>query len=206
MILNREARNGPGDTMLKKKTLSYIAAAVILVALASGPAFAGTYDFTLNDYNGKSHSLSDYSDAKAVVVIYVATRCPVSNDYNKRMADMYREFKNKDIAFIGINSNKMEHAEEVKEHAKKNGLVFPILKDPNNRVADRYKAQVTPEVYVLQDAKTLLYHGRIDDSRREDKVSVKDLHLALTEILAGKEVTEKETKAFGCTIKRIKKD
>lgn len=192
--------------MLRKKTLSYILAAVIMVALGSGAAFANPYNFTLKDTNGKSVSLSDFKDAKAVVVIYVATKCPVSNAYNKRMADLYNQFKGKGVAFIGINSNKAEGAEEVKEHAKKNGLAFPILKDPNNQVADSYKAEVTPEVYVLQNGKNLLYHGRIDDSRREDKVQVKDLHQALTAILAGKDVKEKETKAFGCSIKRIKKD
>ncbi len=164
------------------------------------------YDFNLKDVNGKSHSLADFKDAKAVVVLYVATRCPVSNAYNKRMADLYKEFKAKNIAFIGINSNKMEGVDEIKEHAQKHGLSFPILKDVNNVVADRYKASVTPEAYVLGKNWELLYHGRIDDSRRENQVKSQDLNQALMEIIKDKEVTVKKTKAFGCTIKRVKKE
>jgi peroxiredoxin len=164
------------------------------------------YDFTLTDVNGKSHSLADFKDSKAVAVIYVSTRCPVSNAYNKRMADLYKEFKEKNIAFIGINSNKMENVEEIKEHAQKNGLTFPILKDVKNVVADRYKASVTPEAYVLGKNWQLLYHGRIDDSRRENEVKSQDLYQALMEIIKDKDVTVKETKAFGCSIKRIKEE
>ncbi len=164
------------------------------------------YDFTLKDVNGKSHSLADFKDAKAVVVVYVATRCPISNAHNKRMAELYKEFKAKNIAFIGINSNKMEGVDEIKEHAQKHGLSFPILKDVNNVVADRYKASVTPEAYVLGKNWELLYHGRIDDSRRENQVKSQDLNQALMEIIKDKEVTVKKTKAFGCTIKRVKKE
>lgn len=198
-----------------KKIYSYLTIVMLILAVAGGsaisleagePAAASkTFDFSLKDYNGKSYSLSDYKDSKAVVVIYVATRCPVSNAYNQRMADLYKTFKSKGFAFLGINSNKTESVEEVKEHAQKNGLSFPILKDVNNTVADRYKASVTPEVFVLGKDHKVLYHGRIDDSRRENQVTSSDLSNALLEILSGKEVTTKETKAFGCTIKRVKK-
>ena len=199
---------------LKNRFFYLMAAAVVLAVVAASPvplaagetaAVQKTFDFILKDYHGKNFSLADYQDAKAVVVLYVATRCPVSNAYNKRMADLYNDFKEKNIAFIGINANKSEDAAEVKEHAQKNGLDFPILKDIDNVVADRYEASVTPEVYVLDRGKKLLYHGRIDDSRREDQVTSRDLYNALTEILSGKETTVKETKAFGCTIKRVEK-
>ncbi|NIM14387.1 MAG: redoxin domain-containing protein [Candidatus Aminicenantes bacterium] len=199
--------------MLKK---IYIIAVVMLI-LAAGVIGSNSleaasvesknpYDFTLKDVNGKSHSLADFKDAKAVVVVYVATRCPISNAHNKRMAELYKEFKAKNIAFIGINSNKMEGVDEIKEHAQKHGLSFPILKDVNNVVADRYKASVTPEAYVLGKNWELLYHGRIDDSRRENQVKSQDLNQALMEIIKDKEVTVKKTKAFGCTIKRVKKE
>jgi len=188
---------------------------MVILAVAGGsaifleagePAVASkTLDFTLKDYNGKSCSLSDYKDSKAAVIIFIATRCPVSNAYNQRMADLYKTFKDKGFAFLGINSNETESVEEVKEHAQKNGLSFPILKDVGNIVADRYEASVTPEVYVLDKNQKVLYHGRIDDSRREDQVTSSDLSNALIEILSGKDVTAKVTKAFGCTIKRVKK-
>ena len=90
-------------------------------------------NFTLKDYNGKEHSLSDYNDSKAIVVMFIATECPVSNAYNSRMENIYKNYSQKDIAFIGINSNKAESVERIKEHAKEKGLTFTILKEYNCR-------------------------------------------------------------------------
>jgi peroxiredoxin len=160
-------------------------------------------NFTLLDYNGKEHSLSDYKDSKAIVIIFVATECPVSNAYNSRMEDLYKEYNTKGIAFLGINSNKAETVEMIKEHAEENGLTFTILKDKNNVIADEFEASFTPEVYVLNADLNILYHGRIDNSKKESEVEIQDLKNALDEILAGKEVTNKATKAFGCSIKRV---
>ncbi len=160
-------------------------------------------NFKLKDYNGKEFQLNDFKNSKAIVIIFIATQCPVSNAYNSRMEKLYEEYKNKGIAFIGINSNKQESVEEIKEHAKKNNLNFIILKDVNNIIADKFKASVTPEVFVLNSNLEILYHGRIDDSRKEEEVKSEDLRNALNEILEGKKVTITETKAFGCTIKRV---
>lgn len=160
-------------------------------------------DFTLTDYNGKEHALSDYKDSKAIVILFVATECPISNAYNSRMESIFKEYSEKGIAFIGINSNKAESVDRMKEHAEENGLNFTILKDEKNIIADKFEASVTPEAYVLNSNFDILYHGRIDNSRNESEVISKDLENALEEILAGKEVSKKETKAFGCTIKRI---
>jgi len=160
-------------------------------------------DFTLFDYEGIQHSLSDYTDSTAIVILFIATQCPVSNVYNSRMESLFEEYSGKGVAFIGINSNKQEDVEEVKEHAKENNLTFTILKDEKNIIADKFEASVTPEAYVLNKEFGLLYHGRIDDSKRESNVSTSDLKSALDEILSGKEVSDPETKAFGCSIKRI---
>ena len=162
-------------------------------------------DFRLQDYTGKFYSLSDFKNSKAIVIIFVSTQCPVSNDYNSRMEKIHKEYSEKGITFIGINSNKEETVEEIKEHAKKNNLSFIILKDFRNIIADKFKASFTPEVYVLNSDFELLYHGRIDDSRKIKNVKSEDLRKALDEILAGKEVSVKNTKAFGCTIKRVEK-
>ncbi len=159
-------------------------------------------NFTLKDYNGKSHSLKDFKNSKAIVVMFIATRCPVSNAYNARMESLYNEFKDKGISFIGINSNKAESVDEVKSHAKEHGLTFLILKDNQNKIADEFEASVTPEIYALNSNYEVEYHGRIDDSRDENNVESKDLEKSLNEILAGKKVSNKRTKAFGCTIKR----
>jgi peroxiredoxin len=167
---------------------------------APGDKFEG---FTLTDYEGNKHSLSDYTESKVIVIMFIATKCPVSNDYNSRMEKVYIDYKNKDVTFLGINSNKTEDILEIRDHAKDNGLTFTILKDEKNIIADKFDASFTPEIYVLSNEFELLYHGRIDNSRRESEVSVSDLRNALDEILSGKSVSNPETKAFGCTIKRI---
>lgn len=194
--------------MTTKKSLNIIMVLTLLVvgftvALEAGNK-AAKYDFDLKDANGKQYTLSSFADSKAVAVIYVATRCPVSNAYNERMEKLYQQFKAKGISFVGVNSNVLEDVEEMKEHAAKNRLSFPIVKDLNNIVADRYEASVTPEVYLLNKKKELLYHGRIDDSSRLGNVSSKDLFNALTEVVNGKTVSVKKTKAFGCSVKRVK--
>ena len=136
--------------------------------------------------------------------MFVATKCPVSNAYNTRMAALGKEYAAKGIAVVGINSNKTEPAAEVKEHAEKHGFTFPVLKDDGNKVADAYGATKTPEVFVLDPKGNLLYHGRIDENQ-DDPQGVKspDLRNALDAVLAGRPVPAAETKAFGCTIKRV---
>jgi peroxiredoxin len=189
------------------RIVSMLAVAVIAamsISFAGAPKKAD--NFTLNDYNGTSVSLSDYKNSKAIVLMFVATECPVSNAYNERYAKLYDDYKGKNVAVIGINSNKEEPANDVKEHAKENNLSFPILKDINNVIADKFDAQRTPEVYVLHPTTLeVLYHGRIDDSQRIANITSHDLRAALDEILAGKAVSTKETKAFGCSIKRVQK-
>jgi len=160
-------------------------------------------DFTLTDYNGKSYTLSADKASKAIVIMFISARCPVSNSYNDRMSALYEDYLPKGILFIAINSNNQEDIKEVKEHAKEHKFPFRVLKDRGNKVADAYDAQVTPEIYVVNQKHELLYHGRIDNSRREDEVESKDLRNALDEILAGKPVIVAETKAFGCSIKRV---
>lgn len=186
----------------------FFSAVLVFLISVSVIAFAGgnpdKYEnFTLKDYTGKEHSLNEYKDAKAIVILFIATQCPISNDYNSRMAALYNEYKSKDVAFLGINSNKQEDVAEIRTHAKKNGLDFVILKDDGNVIADRFKASFTPEIYVLSPDFELLYHGRIDDSRKADNIKSKDLENALNEILDGKSVSVNKTKAFGCTIKRV---
>ncbi len=167
--------------------------------------FSKVENFSLKDYNGKEHNLSDFKNSKAIVLMFIATECPVSNAYNERMAKIANDYKNKNIAFLGINSNKEESIEDIKTHALENNFEFIILKDWENKIADKFSAAVTPEIFVLSTNYEILYHGRIDDNRREKDVKSNDLSNALNEILSGKEVSMKETKAFGCTIKRINK-
>jgi peroxiredoxin len=160
-------------------------------------------NFSLEDYNGQKHALADYSSSKAIVLMFIATQCPVSNAYNDRMVKLYKDYADRKVAFVGINSNKQESVDEIKEHAKEHGFQFPVLKDWNNLIADKLDASSTPEVFVLDKNFNVLYHGRIDDSRRESDVKSQDLRAALDAVLAGKAVPKDETKAFGCSIKRV---
>jgi peroxiredoxin len=159
-------------------------------------------DFTLPDADGKQHTLGSLKGRAGTVLIFIATRCPVSNGYNTRMEKLAEDYRGRGINVIGINSNSIESIEEVKRHAAEKGLTFTILKDARNVIADRFDAQVTPEAYVLDASGKLVYHGRIDNSRNGDSITSNELRDALDAVLAGKPVEKSEAKAFGCSIKR----
>jgi peroxiredoxin len=195
---------------VRKPAVSFLGAAALLLAPAAFGAElrvgAPAPDFTLPlAADGTKVALKDLlARNKAVAVIFVATKCPVSNAYNERMAQLGKEYAAKGVAVVGVNSNKTEPAAEVAAHARQHGFTFPVVKDEGNKVADAYGAQKTPEVYVLSPKGDLLYHGRIDESQDDPKnVKSPDLRNALEAILAGRPVPAAETKAFGCTIKRV---
>jgi peroxiredoxin len=189
--------------MLKRLSVGIFIGILAITALNASAAKKRIDNFTLNDYNGVRHSLTDYQSSNAIVLMFIATQCPVSNAYNDRMVQLYSDYTPKGVAFVAINSNKQESVEEIKEHAKSHKFIFTVLKDKDNIVADELKASVTPEIFVLNSKNEILYHGRIDDSRKETNVKSNDLRMALDEILSGKPVNVSETKAIGCTIKRI---
>ena len=198
--------------MKKLLSLASLAALVVLLAAPLGAVAADLKigapapDFTLpNAIDGKAVALKDLiAKNKAVAVLFVATKCPVSNAYNTRMAALGKEYAAKGIALVGINSNKSEPAAEVKAHAEKHGFTFAVLKDEGNRIADAYGASHTPEVFVVDPKGDLRYHGRIDENQDDPKgVKSPDLRNALDAVLAGKPVPVAQTKAFGCSIKRV---
>lgn len=159
-------------------------------------------DFSLPDGDGKDHSLKSLSGKNGSVLIFVATKCPVSNAYNGRMEKLAQDYKAKGINVIGINSNVAELGDAVKAHATANNLTFPILKDAGNKIADRLGATVTPEAYFLDANNKLLYRGRIDNAKDASQVNTNDLREALDAALAGKPIAKTTATAFGCTIKR----
>jgi peroxiredoxin len=203
--------------MKKQYAVSLLVASLVVIALAAvagsgrtdndvpAPPTIGTVidDFKLPDADGKEHSLKSLAGSKGAVVIFIATKCPVSNAYNERMEKLAQEYRAKGINFIGINANNTEPASEVKSHAAEKGLTFTILKDDGNKIADRLGATRTPEAYALDANMKLVYHGRIDNSQKVEGVTSEDLRDALNEMLAGKAVTKTGGAAFGCTIKRV---
>ena len=159
-------------------------------------------DFTLPDADGQAHTLASLKGKNGTVLIFIATRCPVSNGYNERMEKLAEDYAARGVSVVGINANSTEPAAEVKSHAAEKHLTFPILKDNGNRVADRLGAAHTPEAFLLDASNKLVYHGRIDNSLNPANVSANDLRDAIDAILAGKPVAKSEAKAFGCSIKR----
>jgi peroxiredoxin len=158
-------------------------------------------DFTLTDLKGQNHSLKDYR-GKIVVLGFISTNCPISNDYNARMRAIAEDYGKQNVVFLGINSNFDEPVAKIKAHAAKNNLTFTILKDGGSKVADAYGAQRTPEIFLIDNQGILRYHGRIDNSREVRRVNRQDLRAALNELVEGKGVSVTEGKAFGCPIKR----
>ena len=163
-------------------------------------------DFTLKDAMDKEHSLKGLShDKKGIVVMFVSTQCPVSNEYNERILALHSDYKDQGVQFIGINSNRNESVEEIAEHNKANKFDFVVLKDLKNKIADKFGARRTPEVYLLDEEQILRYRGAIDNNQKDPETHY--LREALDLVLAEKEISEgrKRTKAFGCTIKRVRK-
>src|SRR5688572_2617924 len=202
---------------MKKNAITFCLAAIFVIAGAvvvsvarstdgevpAPPAIGTTLDdFTLPDVDGKERSLNSLKGKNGSVLIFVATKCPVSNAYNERMEKLAQDYKARGINVIGINSNVAESADAVKAHASANKLTFPILKDPGNKIADRLGATVTPEVYFLDASNKLIYRGRIDNAKDATQVQSSELRDAIEATLEGKSVAKSTATAFGCTIKR----
>jgi len=163
-------------------------------------------DFTIVNFDNKTYTLSEVKDSKAIVIIFWSAECPFVQGFNDRINDIVKPYIEKGVTFWGINSNQTETVNQVMEHYKNNNYIFPMLKDEGSKVADIFEATRTPEVFILDNGRTILYHGRLEDNSRKEKVTTHDMTDALDEILAGKEVTSKTTKSFGCTIKRNEKN
>jgi peroxiredoxin len=188
---------------MKKLFLAACACAAVL----SGQQFklgSQVGNFTVTSVDGKSEQYSALK-GDVTVVMFIATKCPVSNAYNDRMKAIYNDYAPKGAHFIFINANRTEPAAEVAAHAREHGFPFQVYKDNDDVVADQFGATVTPEAFVIDSSGTIRYHGSIDDSQEASRVRTERLRNALNEILAGQPVAQAETKAFGCTIKRMKK-
>jgi peroxiredoxin len=157
----------------------------------------------LTTLTGETTDLASNSNRMGILVIFVSVQCPVSNAYNERMEALAQQWRARGFAVVGINSNRTESPEAVAAHAREKGLTFPILKDNDNRLADALGASFTPETYLYDATGTLRYHGRIDDSKDPSGISKRDLTDALEAVSGGKTIAVTETKAFGCTIKRV---
>ena len=166
-------------------------------------------DFKLQDFLGAEHSLSDWQDKDLVVVAFLGTECPLAKLYGSRLADIAQEYAADGVQFVGINSNRQDTLREIAHYATQHKIEFPLLKDSAHEVADRFGAERTPTVYVLDKERKVRYSGRIDDQfgvgYSRTKVKSNDLVNALEELLTGEPVSVPETEAVGCIIGRGEK-
>jgi len=165
--------------------------------------------FTLKDYRGKQVSLEDYKDKKLVVVAFLGTECPLAKLYAPVLSKMSKEYKSKGVVFLGINANRQDSITEIASYAERHGVLFPLLKDVGNVVADRMGAVRTPEMFLLDEQRIIRYWGRVDNKYGvgyvRDNATREDLKIAIDEVLAGKKVSKPMTQSRGCHIGRIKK-
>lgn len=183
---------------------------VLANAFAAADSLAGQQiaDFTLRDLEGDEISLSDFTHQKVVVVAFVGAECPLVKLYSHRLAELHQSLSGQGVTFLAIDSNQQDSAEDIAEYVQSQRIPFPVLRDPQNKIADRFGATRTPEVFVLDADHAIRYQGRIDDQfevgLQRAEPSRYDLAIAIEEVLRGRPVEVPETKTPGCIIGRVK--
>jgi peroxiredoxin len=162
-------------------------------------------DVTLVDHAGKKTSLHDLAGSKATVVVFLSFECPISTSYSAALADMAKRYGDKGVALVGLCASEAETAESVERQASEFKLGFSVFHDLHGTNAGLFKAEKTPEAFVLDHNLVVRYRGRIDDSyvarlKKNQQIKSHDLVRALDEILAGKAVSQPATVAVGCPI------
>jgi peroxiredoxin len=162
-------------------------------------------DVSLVDHAGKKQSLHDVAGAKATVFVFLSYECPISTSYTPTLTEMAKRYAEKGITFVGLCASEAETAESVEKQAREFKLGFPVFHDPHGTNAGLFKAEKTPEAFVLDHNLVLRYRGRIDDAfaarlKKNQQIKSHDLEKALDELLAGKAVSQPVTAAVGCPI------
>jgi len=165
-------------------------------------------DFNLPDTNGKSVSLGDFRASKALLVMFICNHCPFVKHIREGLAEFAREYSERGLAVVGINSNDLQASPDdspvkMKEEAERMGYVFPYLFDESQTVAKAYRAACTPDFFLFDAERRLVYRGQFDGSRPGNNVPVTgaDMRRAVDSVLAGQSVTADQTPSLGCNIK-----
>lgn len=168
-------------------------------------------DFTLNDpVVGKSWSLAENArEAKATVIVFTSTGCPVCSAYWTRLADLRKRYAEEGVLFVAVNSQSIDTAEDVAKQAKEVKAPFPVLKDDGTKVADKFAIDRVPTALVLDATRTVRYSGRIDDQFSPGvhklKPTTRELGAAIDAVIEGRDVKTPSTVAAGCKLTREKK-
>ena len=164
--------------------------------------------FSLPDTSGKIVSIGDFKNAPALLVMFICNHCPYVKHVRAGIAQLVREYQENGVAAVGISAN------DVKSHpddsparmaieVKEAGYTFPYLYDESQAVARAYRAACTPDFFLFDREKRLVYRGQLDDSRPGNGIPVtgKDLRTALDAVIAGKSLLADQKPSIGCNIK-----
>jgi peroxiredoxin len=163
--------------------------------------------FNLPATDGKHYSLDYVKGGKGFIIIFSCNHCPYVRTYEERIKKIQSDYGNKGVNIIAINSNDSDQYEDdsfenMKTRAAKMSFNFPYLRDEDQLVAKLYGASHTPEIFLFDNQKTLVFHGKIDDNWRDtSKIKSEYLRDAIEELIEGKEISVPETFTIGCTIK-----
>jgi len=164
--------------------------------------------FTLPDPDGRQHSLDGSEDVDAYLVMFICNHCPYVRHVASELARIGHDYLPRNVAIYAINSNDYEKypadaPARMKQEAADWGFNFPYLVDNDQSIAKAYQAACTPDMYVFNSERKLVYRGQLDDSRPANNVPVNgnDLRAALDAVLSGTAVPEDQTPSIGCNIK-----
>lgn len=169
-------------------------------------------DFKLPATDGKTYSLDDFKAARVLVVFFTCNHCPFVLGSDEVTRDTVLQFKDKSVAFIGINSNSENTYREddfphMVKRMEEHNFPWVYAHDKSQEVARAYGALRTPHFFVLDEERRLVYTGRgVDNPRDAAKITTNDLERALEEVLAGKPVSVPMTNPIGCNVKWEGKD
>ena len=162
--------------------------------------------FDLPGVDGQNHRLEDYADAPALAVIWSCNHCPYVQAWEGRMKAIQRDYADSGVRLVAISSNDADRYpedsfEEMRARAEREGFNFDYLYDGDQSVARAYGPERTPEVFLFDRDRRLVYHGAIDDSRDDRAVTRHYLREALDAVLAAEEPPLRNTPPVGCTVK-----
>ncbi|MFA6980696.1 MAG: thioredoxin family protein [Ignavibacteriaceae bacterium] len=164
-------------------------------------------DYLLPGIDGKNYTLLDFAAYKLLLIIFSCNHCPYVQAYEERIKKLQNDFMKEGLQIVAINANDADkYAEdsfkEMKKRAVEKGFNFIYLRDESQQTAKTFGAAFTPELFLFNAERKLIYTGKIDDNWREpEKVQTKYLQNAIEEYLRGEEISVPETYAIGCTIK-----
>jgi peroxiredoxin len=165
-------------------------------------------DFRLPDHEGKPVSRDDFGDARALLVVFLANHCPFVRHMRGEFARFEREYRRRGLATVGVSCNDVETYPQdgplgMAAEAREVGYGFPYLFDEDQKVALAYRAGCTPDFFLFDGGRRLVYRGQFDASRPGNRVPVTgaDLRAACDALLAGRPLPADQTPSMGCSIK-----